>query len=284
MATLARSIEAHRLTIAGLPPGTSYAVFLAMAFQRFSELSERVFDAGVKSHALHSYGTQGSLIQLRFLSFRTGFRPDILDTDAFTLQPNPLMENQTGVDWTHAIGGQINGRHLLLIEKVKSGISPRNIEGYFNFMVENMDLTNVVDVSLEPEPGEEFIHRLTQLTRVRKALVRTVRPNPGWQDLATELSKTSDDSNAHKNEVSFTASRGGSLYTGSGVVAAIKNLHSDHELDYAAVEGEKSGQKDSFNTANLCRRFRVRFEVDERGQVLHPDAWERMSKMFEEMS
>lgn len=67
-----------------------------------------------------------------------------------------------------------------------------------------------ITVSVEAEAGEEFLSRLNGLTRVSKAVVRTVRPNPGWSDLETELAREASASDAHKTEVTMTARRRGS--------------------------------------------------------------------------
>src|SRR3989339_1130519 len=137
-------------------------------------------------------------LRLRFFSYTTGHRPDILDTERFNLTPNPLGPNQTGVEWTHALGGLVNNRYLLLIEKVQTGIHPGTIEKYLQWMIDECYEPPVsgtdedrepVTINLEVEPGEEFIQRLNSLSRVRKATVRVVRPHPGWADLESELAE-----------------------------------------------------------------------------------------------
>jgi len=66
-------------------------------------------------------------------------------------------------------------------------------------------------MSLEAEPGEEFLKRLESLDRITNARLRIVRPNPGWKDLEAELGQMADDSDAHKAEVVARARRGSSL-------------------------------------------------------------------------
>lgn len=133
---------------------------------------------------------------------------------------------------------------------------------------------------MEFEPGEEFLDRLDQLTRITKASVRTVRPNPGWGDLETELASQSEASDAHKVEVTFSARRSASLSQADGVLAAIREMFVEQELDYAAIEGERAGRRDSFNTAKLGHRERIRLESDDNGQVIEGNAWTRLTEML----
>lgn len=141
MPTLSRSIEVHRLTISGIPERTHYGPFLRSVFDESGNLSDRVYDFGSKSHALHSLRIVNGRFRLRFLSFTSGFRPDILDTDQFVIQPNPLGPSQTGVEWTHVLGGRLANRYVLFVEKVRSGIAPRAIEAYLQrFIDDNYEL------------------------------------------------------------------------------------------------------------------------------------------------
>lgn len=286
MPPLYRSIEVHRLTLSGLSQGTAYGSFLRAVYRATESLSDRVYESGTKSHALNSLSLNNSRLRMRFLSFTTGFRPDILDTDEFVLHPNPLLPTQTGVTWTHVLGGRVGGRYVLLVEKVQSGIAPGILEGYLQWLIDENyqsedDNDEPVTVSLEYEPGEEFLTRLNQLTRITKASVRTVRPNPGWGDLENELADQSEASDAHKAEVTFTARRSASLSTGDGVIAAIRELFLQQELDYAAVEGDRGDRRDSFNTARLGRRERVQLDADEKGQVIETDAWTKLGRMLD---
>jgi hypothetical protein len=231
-------------------------------------------------------------LRLRFLSFTTGYRPDILDTEAYSLGPNPLADSQTGVEWTHVLGGRVNGRYLLLCEKVQAGIWPSSIEQYLQWMIdkvhgqewvgEETDDEENITVSLEPEPGAAFVQRINSLSRIRVATVRTVRPNPGWKDLETELAGEADESKAQKADVTMVAKRDASLAKSKGIVQAIKSMFASKELDYAAIEGERDGQKDHFTTKNLVERRRLSIKLDEGGQVDHSDAWAKLGAMMDE--
>lgn len=285
MALKRRWVEVHRLTISGLEQGTGYGSFVRNTRSEIETLADAVRDQGGKSHALYEAKVINSRLRLRFLSFTTGYRPDILDTEAYSVEPNPLDDTQTGVEWTHALGGRVNGRYLLLCEKVQSGIWPSGIEHYLQWMIDKVhgqewigeeeDDEENITVSMEPEPGAAFVQRINDLSRVRVATVRTVRPNPGWKDLETELAGEADDSKAQKADVTMVARRDASLAKNKGIVQAIKSMFKSKELDYAAIEGERDGQKDHFTTKNLVERRRLSLRLDEGGQVDHSDASRR---------
>lgn len=293
MALKRRWIEVHRLTISGLDDGTAYGSLLRNTRNKIEKLENTVRDQGGKSHALYEAKVIKSRLRMRFLSYTTGYRPDILNTDGYAIEPNPLADSQTGVEWTHVLGARANGRYLLLCEKVQSGIWPSSIESYLQWMIDKVhgqewvgdeeeDDENIT-VSLEPEAGAAFVKRIDDLTRVRLATVRTVRPNPGWKDLENELAGEADDSKAQKADVTMTARREASLSKTKGIVGAIKSMFANKELDYAAIEGEREdGQKDHFTTKNLVERRRLSLKLDEGGQVEHSDAWTRLGEMMDQ--
>lgn len=293
MPTRRRKIEVHRLTISGLGKPAQYTQFLHDLSKAQQDLSKLVRRHGEKSHALHSSRIASNRIRLRFLSFVTGHRPDILDTKRFALQPNPLSAAQTGVEWTHVLGGLVDDRYSLIIERVQSGIAPGAIEDYLQWFIDSHGTSTVVPdgrrrtdpitVSIEAEPGEEFLTRLDALQRVTKATVRTVRPNPGWHDLDKELAEEADQSDAHRAEVSMTARRGASLNKRSGILQAVRSLFRRGNLNYAAIEGERGDQKESFNTTRLSESRRVNLELDDHGQVKESDAWDKMSDLMDDL-
>lgn len=291
MATKRRWVEIHRLTISGLEKGTGYGSFLRNTRRDIKSLSDAVWDIGEKSHALYKVRLIDRRLRLRFLSYTTGYRPDILDTDGYSIAPNPLAETQTGVEWTHVLGGKVHGRYLLLCEKVQSGIWPTTIEQYLQCMIDRVYGQNWVGdedeedenitVSIQPEPGVEFINRINNLSRIRLATIRTVRPNPGWRDLESELANEADESRAHKADVTMTARRQASLARNKGIVKAIKDLFSSKELDYAAIEGERDGRSDHFNSKKLVDRTRLPFKLDDGGQVDPSDAWTKLGDLMD---
>jgi len=291
MPTKRRWIEVHRLTISGLKKGTGYGSFLRHTYHDIESLSDAVWDHGGKSHALYKVRLTDKRLRLRFLSYTTGYRPDILDTEGYSIEPNPLAETQTGVEWTHVLGGKVNRRYLLLCEKVQSGVWPATVGHYLQWMIdkvygqqwmgyEDEDNENIW-VSLEPEPGVEFINRINGLSRIRLATIRTVRPNPGWRDLETELAREADESQAHKADITMTARRQASLAKNKGIVQTIKELFSSKELDYAVVEGERDGQNDHFNSKKLVERKRLSFRLDDGGQVDSADAWAKLGDLMD---
>lgn len=291
MAQKRRWVEVHRLTISGLEDDTEYGSFLQNTRGEFEALSDAVWEHGGKSHALHTVSIKNNRLRLRFLSFTTGHRPDILDTKGYSISANPLAETQTGIEWTHLLGGRVNGRYLLLCEKVQPGIWPVTLEGYLQWMIDkvnnqqwtddNAEDDEYISVSLEPETGDKFVERINGLSRIRWATLRTVRPNPGWADLENELSGEAKESHAQKADVTMTAPRQDSLAKNKGIVQAIKDLFKTKKLDYAAIEGERDGQIENFNSKKLVERKRLSFNMDSGGQIQPQDAWNKMDKFMD---
>lgn len=289
-----RKIEAHRLTISGLREDADYANFLVALRRAAHSHEDATQQTRNKSHLLWDARRQrNGHIRLSLISFSRGFRPDILDTDAYQITATPLGENQTGVEWTHCLGGQVGNRFVLLIEKHQGGIYPKSLEHYLNWLIQRIetvpfavtgdeDQTDVV-VSIEAEPGEEFIRRLDALDRITAATYRIVRPNPGWADLENELGVEAQNSNAQRAEVSMRPRRQGALSQTSGIIGAIKSRFRSQQLDFAHVEGTRDGRKDSFNTEHLGKHEYAELRTDEQGQVDHNDAWQQMKDVFDEL-
>jgi hypothetical protein len=290
MATKRRKIEVHRLTISGLPEGTPYGRFLR-SLRGARPAAEMVMKSGDKSHVLNEVEIRNRRSRLRFFSFTKGHRPDVLDTVQFSLQPNPLRPSQTGVEWTHVLGGRKGEHYLLVIERNFYGIWPFAIEKYLQWAIDSFyepddsqdDDAEPVTVSLDAEPGEEFLVRIDELDRVTEASVRVARPNPGWRDLQNELGDQARESDAKKAQVSMTARRNASLRKDRGIIAWIRRAFERDELDYAAVSGKRGGQSESFDTEKLGKRIVVEIEVDERGQVRSDDAWAKLSGMMDDL-
>lgn len=289
-----RKIEVHRLTISGLPEGIEYGSFLLMLRRSAPDLKHIVWEHGEKSHVLFSAGLKGKLLQMLFASYSSGNRPDILDTEKFSVSPSPLEPTQTGIEWTHILGGSVNGRYILLIEKRQAGIWPTTVEEYFDWLfsvasgdrsfelAKEMSAWPVV-VSLEAEPGDNFIKRLDALDRVTSARIRIVRPNPGWKDLEAELGKVADESDAHKAEVVARARPRSSLEKGKGLVRIISELFHSKSLDFAELEGRTQGQHDKFNSKHLNRFQFAELNVNDAGQVIHSEAWDKLADIHKKL-
>lgn len=293
MPTKQRKIEVHRLTISGLPEGTAYGPFLSNLRQSRRPVAEMVMKAGEKWHALNETTLRNHRLRLRFFSYTKGHRPDVLDTNQFALQPNPLAPSQTSVEWTHALGALKNNRYMLLVEKNIGGIYPTTLGRYLQWAVdqfyeppeeeeENGD-REPVTINLEAEPGPEFLTRLESLDRVTEATVRVVRPNPGWRDLETELGHKAGESDASKVDLTMTARRRASLKRQGGIIGWIYEALSKRSLDYAAIKGRRGSQVDTFNTKKLGKHAMLNIEIDERGQIVPADAWAKLSAMMDDM-
>jgi hypothetical protein len=271
MAAKQRKVEVYRLTISGLSQDTRYGRFLLEVRRRTRRLSELVMKAGDKSHVLSEASLEHSHLFLRFMSFTKGYRPDVLDTEAFEIHPNPLAPTQTGVEWTHLLGKRHGSRYRLLVERNQRGIWPSTVEEYLQWMVDefhNRDANaEPVTVSLEAEPGPQFLERLESLDRITEATVRVVRPNPGWQDLDSELGEVARDSDAHKAEVIMRARRRDTLERHGGILQWIRSKLRRGQLDYAAIKGQRGRQRDKFNTEKLGKHAVLNFDVNDGGQV-----------------
>ncbi len=285
MAVRQRRVEVHQMTISGLQTEQTYGQFLRDIRDFVPSLEEAVMEHGEKSHALYEASVSGGRLRLSFISFTTGYRPDILDMERYELEANPLTENQTGVAWTHCLGGSKGNRYLLLVEKVREGIWPGTIEEYLQWLVDSFESQDEADIviSVEAVADETFLQRLGSLDRIRKAMIRISRPNPGWNDLETELGDQSSRSDAGKSEVSMYARRGESLEENDGIVAAIKERVPTGEIDYARIEGELGEAHEAFDTKKLGKARRLSFQLDEYGQVRHSDAWRKLGRMFNEL-
>jgi hypothetical protein len=285
-----RKVEFYRLTISGLPEGTGYGTFIRKLRGKSQLAATMVMRSGDKSHALKEASLRKSRLRLRFLSYTKGHRPDILDTNRFSLEPNPLSPDQTNVEWTHAIGAKKGNRYLLLIERNNSGIWPSTIERYIQSIIEKFyeppekePENEPITVTLEAEPGPEFLDRINSLDRITEATIRVARPNPGWRDLQDSLGENAGASDAQKVAITMTSRRRATLSKVKGIMKWIKEAFLSQELGFAAVKGYAKGRKEEFNTEKLGMRASMNFELDERGQVRAEDAWKKLSKMMDEI-
>ncbi len=282
-----RKFEVHRLTISGTLNGVNYGNFLVSTRKKAGKFQDKlILPHSRKSHALYSAKLLNHRLRLKFLSFTTGFRPDIVDTKNYSISSNPLKPTQTGVEWTHVLGRKIKENYFILIESFQAGINANTIEDYLQWMVDEFNTTETVldddeiepiTISLEAEVDEVFIHRIDSLTRVSKAVVRTTRPNPGWDDLENDLADVAQKSDAHKAEISMTARRSQSLSMDQGIVGAIRNLFNKGNLNFASIKGQRDNKSDFFSTESLGKHIRIKIELDENGQIKESDIWKNMS-------
>ncbi len=248
-----------------------------------------VMKYGEKSHALNEASIRNNRMKMRFLSYTKGHRPDVLDTNEFSLSENPLSPTQTNVEWTHVLGGSINDRYVLLMERNHYGTGPGTLEYYLQWMVENFYKMPTeeegegepITIGMEMEPGQEFLERMDGLDRITQATVRIVRPNPGWHDLDSELGEKALQSDAQKVELTMTPRRRGTLHKETGIIAWIREKFYHRELGYAAIKGQNGSQYDIFNTVKLGKHAVLQFETDDRGQIIPDDAFVKMARMMD---
>lgn len=288
-----KKVEVFRLTISGLEEGTSYNDLILDVIGN-NQPKQTICKVWSKTHAIMEYTYENPLIYMRVMSYKKGYRPDILDTDDFVVSPNPLRPAQTGVEWTHLVGGYVDGKYYLLLEYNYHGLSSSSLERYFAAIASKYEKMIEVDtkevnpdplvVSLEAVPGPEFIKRILRLEIVSAAKVRFVRPNPGWRDLECELGEVSSESNSHKTDISMSAPRGKSLSKLSGIIGWIFDKYDAKTLDYAEVKGKVDGRIEAFNTKKLGKSSYVNIEVDENDQIVSEDIKHVMKSIFDEMT
>lgn len=271
-----RRLSLYRLNFSGLTDEETYYSVLASITKR-TTLADRVHKDGSRSHALYSAKQERLRLQLTFISYREGERPDILDTTSFDITPNPLGENQTGISWTHALLSEAGSKHYLALEEYFNGMRCSQIERYLQWLVDDRyprpdDATDPITVSVEAVPSAAFMARVDSLERVTKATVRIPRPNFGWMDLEGQLGIEAEESDAKGAELTMTARRGASLRRDRGLLDYLRGLIGSGAAVFARVEGVRDGQADKFSTENLKVSGVAEVPMDERGQ-LRDDAW-----------
>jgi hypothetical protein len=75
-----------------------------------------------------------------------------------------------------------------------------------------------------PVPAMQFLQAVKGFERISSASIVAVKPNPGWTDDYTTLTRVGDDSHAQSVELSASAGRGGSLSKSKGIVNFITDM------------------------------------------------------------
>jgi hypothetical protein len=283
-----RKFEIHRLTISGLSDGTDYRKLINYIGDNTVSLKDAIWAHGDKTHAMEETFLRDDYLRLKFLSYKTGYRPDILDTEDFTIEPNPLRSNQAGIDYTHALLVPRGDQWLMVIEKIQGGIWPDTIALYFNWMLNTFplpdgvprDLVEEIIVSVEPEPGESFFRRIEELDRVTRATLRIVKPNPGWDDLENELGDEANESRAARADITMAASPRSSLAKRGGIIGRMRELFRLHRLGHAEISGTKGKTVDNFTTEQLGQKTQRTVQLDQNGQVISEDAYNQMERII----
>ncbi|MBX3458571.1 MAG: hypothetical protein KF696_01250 [Planctomycetes bacterium] len=283
-----RKLEVHVLIISGMDGPAGYIDLLTNTRSRMRTLRETLIRVGSKNHGMEQVEQRGDAVALRFFSFTEGERPDVLDTDRFEIQDSPLSESQTPLAWTHVVGKPVGDKFVLVIEKSQGGLWPNALEDYLNdllfkFHKDERDRPTYT-VSVEPKAGSRFVARVRQMDRIRRASIRTARPNPGWADLETTLGHEAGASNAHKAEVEMTAARNAGLSRNNGIVKRILDLAAAAQLTFAAIEGERNGQHERFDSEKLGEYRYVDLNVDTDGKVVKESAFNALAALLDEQA
>lgn len=291
MANRTRKFELYKLTISGLVDKTDYSLLIYDVWRGTAkDLKSLYWEHGGKTHGLRAVerGNDGGL-KLRFFSFRTGDRPDIIDVNDGTIGPNPMTESQTGVDYTHALLRLLKGEWLLVLEKTQPGLYPSALSLYINWLLDTFAsekgdgrVVSSIVVSLEPKVDASFVSRIIELDRISLATIRIVQPNPGWSDLDSDISAEAAASRAARADVTMSAKRGESLSKTAGIVGEIRKEQREGTLGFARIEGAKpDGSRDVFTSAQMVESVFSKVPVDARGQVVSSTAFARMNDVLE---
>lgn len=293
-----RKLELYRLTISGLKPDTDYQKFLVALWANLPERAQRSFAPGGKSHVLDQLEITKSNLWFQFFSYAEDERPEVLDTNDMSLSENPLTPSEALVHWTHAMGKHAEGRYVMLLERVQTGIWPTKIEHYLQWMMEKPENAQLVkkttanpdepiSVSLELEPDESFLKLVDAMEKIASVTVRIVRPNPGWSDYEDLLSEEARESDAQSAEVKMNARRNASLAKSGGIIGAMREAFRSKKLGRAIVEGDIDGERKRVSTESHGKSQYKYLETNQNGNVLHQSArdkfFETLGKMADDV-
>jgi hypothetical protein len=285
--TKKRTIEYYTLTISGLPKDTDYWKLIHNIVSK-TTLEERERKYGEdKTDILFDGELRNGQFKMRFATYSPGIRPDVIDTTTHQIEKSPYKPTQTNLRYTHILGIYVSGQYYILLEKSRDGIWASNLGDYLHWFLEQYSeySSKKLDVNIEPLPSEKFGERLNALDTISEASIRIVRPNPGWDDLETELGNESKESDSSKTEIKMQAGRNKSLSKNGGIVKAIRDRLQKGVLRFAKVKGKGKDQKiDEFSTEKLLRTQKRVIPVDTNGQINSQTAWNILEEIAEELS
>ncbi|MDO4584907.1 MAG: hypothetical protein Q4D62_12485 [Planctomycetia bacterium] len=287
--TKSRTIEAFRLTISGLPENISYnEVFKAIA--RHSEEYKYTYRSKYIFLKDCNYSKRQDALQLRFISYKEGEKPDVIDTTTNMIQDNPLPSNFESVKYTHVLGIK-DDRYTLMIERnAEGGVSPKEIIFFIQYMCntywkklfgEGIKPLEEIVVNIEPIPGPSFIEHLKGLERIKEATVRIVKKNPSWKDFSGPIGELSDRSNAAKADITIVAPRGKGLKKEDGICLFIQEAYSKRELDWASVTGDTVDKKRiTYKTSEDSIKEKVSVNIDSKGQIIATEIYDQLFDLY----
>jgi hypothetical protein len=115
-------------------------------------------------------------------------------------------------------------KKLAVVEYNHSGAKASDIAMILQSAAESVDGWDDVVLELTPVPAMEFLDAIKGFARISAASIVVVKPNPGWTDDYTTLTRVGDDSNAQSVELSASAGRGRSLSKTKGIVKFITDM------------------------------------------------------------
>lgn len=179
---------------------------------------------------------------LTFVEGEEGVQPLILDTVTGETRDGDLERDEALGAAAHALV-KPNGRRIL-IEYVKRGakaeVMARTVE-------ELLRSKRGKDFRIEFSPlvEEDFVREINRFTRIRMASITMIKPNAGWDDHYTKISKLLEESDGEKADLSVRAARGETLSKTAGIVEIIKDVVTDEQpyVSDAEIVGMKDGEE-----------------------------------------
>lgn len=173
---------------------------------------------------INSCRKKDEFFELEFIITSDDVDPLIVNVNTGEIRVEQLAENETLGVMTHALVHPKSRR--ILIEYAKSGVKADVISLCISEFFSSK-LRRDIRITFSPLIEQNFLLQLKMFSRIRVASVKLSRPNAGWDDHYTKLSKLMDDSDAGKAEINVSAARGESLNKDRGIIKIITQVAND---------------------------------------------------------
>jgi hypothetical protein len=208
-----------------------------------------------------------------------GLNPMFFNRENAQERIEPLGEEEILATKTHVVIDPEKKRAV--IEYNHNGAKASDVALILQTAAANVEGWSDVVLEFTPVPAMEFLQAIKGFERISSASIVVVKPNPGWTDDYTTLTKVGEDSHAQSVELSASAGRGGSLSKTKGIVKFITDM----------AEGARTYMKNAhvtgsyINTLGLSTVSLERYtehkkavvETDEDGHVRTEDIQTKMT-------
>ena len=179
---------------------------------------------------------------LTFIEGEEGVQPLIFDSQTGSTYENELEAHEILVSASHAL--VVPAKRRILIEYVKSAPKAPIMERVIEQLLQRK-YGDDFRISFSPIVEENFVREINKFKRIRVASLTLIKPNAGWDDHYTKISKMLEESGGEKADLSVRAARGETLSKNAGIVEVIKDVANDHQpyLVDAEIIGTKEGEE-----------------------------------------